>query len=49
MVNYMCTMPPNVQRMISEALSIISKHDFPAKVGKHGGGGMRTVYTRRDP
>jgi hypothetical protein len=31
MVNYMCTMPPNVQRMVSEALSLISKHDFPAQ------------------
>jgi len=30
-VDYMCTMPPEVQRQISEALSIISKSDFPAK------------------
>lgn len=29
MVEYMCNMPPAVQRQMSEALSIISKHDFP--------------------
>jgi hypothetical protein len=31
MVEYMCNMPPSVQRQMSEALSIISKHDFPER------------------
>ncbi len=30
-VHMMCVTPPEVQRQLSEALSIISKHDFPAK------------------
>ena len=31
MVTYMCSMPPAVQKQVSEALSIISVSDFPAK------------------
>ena len=38
MVNYMCTTPPEVQRQLSEALSIISKSDFPAKWQVRGPG-----------
>ena len=47
MVNYMCTTPPEVQRQLSEALSIISKSDFPAKWQVRGAGLHAQTRRRR--